>query len=186
MDEKYSTDIINKISPIRNTNGKYVVDIEKVFKDLLLVRDSLSKIFKSEYANAKPSTQYEELFTTDSKTTLVTINDCAQRYRALLNSILRFTVEATWLLNDINKKKDDEEGMRLKLKIADQNGRIKELEKHILCEKGTVMFIDLKEMELVKEGTSKCKDMEKTKAIQGLITDINGKTGLLQNMIESA
>ena len=188
MDPQYSDDIMTKVSPIRVGNGRYVVDIEKVFKDFLLVRDSLSKIFKTDPTLYKPSSQYEELFAADCKTALTSINDLSQRYRALLNGILRFAVEASWLLDDLIKKKPaEEEAMRLKLRIADLNGRLKELEKHMLMSsKGHILFIDLREMEIVKEGIAACKDSERTKQIVSSIDDINARTAQLKSMIETA
>ena len=46
MDSDYEKDIISKISPIRNQEGKYVVDVEKVVRDLLLVKQALYSVFQ--------------------------------------------------------------------------------------------------------------------------------------------
>jgi hypothetical protein len=52
MDAEYEKNVLSKVSPIRNSNGKYVVDIEKVFSDLLLVKDALTAVFhKSSKSN---------------------------------------------------------------------------------------------------------------------------------------
>jgi hypothetical protein len=46
MDSEYENDIITKITPIKNASGRYVVDIEKVLKDLAMVKDALFAIFQ--------------------------------------------------------------------------------------------------------------------------------------------
>ena len=136
LESESEPNILTKITPIMNNKGKYMVDIEKVVSDLLLVKDALYSILQqagestTRALEGTSCTILEEL--TKAKDTIKqnTTNNIAKHYRVLLNTILRFAVEATWVINDGLKNgkkymgKENEEVLRLKLLNAELNEKL--------------------------------------------------------------
>lgn len=158
MDAGYEKNILTKISPIKNSNGKYVVDIEKVVRDLLLVKEALYSVFQkaskhsfglSWFVDTETGTMrslegthctiLEELTKTQAGSTQSAIDNIAKHYRILLNTILRFAVEAAWLVSERggsmgrSKREDleNEEVMKLKLTNAELNERLTDAHQEI-------------------------------------------------------
>lgn len=133
MDQDYEKNILNKISPIRNNNGKYVVDVEKVVRDLLLVKEALYSVFhKGSNPEEKEDTNLAILneltrIQTMNESTQSAIDGIAKQYRILLNTILRYAVEAAWVVGQENNGEkgvsnmavEQEEVLRLKLIISE-------------------------------------------------------------------
>jgi len=151
MDAEYEKNILTKISPIRNNNGKYVVDVEKVVRDLLLVKEALYSVFQKSTSfienkslEGTSCTILEELgkATTESIPQENIIDNISKHYRILLNTILRFAVEAAWVVKEEaktgGKKKatdmENEEMLRLKLTNAELCEKLADAEQE-LCEK---------------------------------------------------
>lgn len=151
MDEGYEKNVLTKICPIRNSNGKYVVDIEKVVRDLLLVKESLYSVF------IKANCQVNQPFNSDctilaelsklqtaSSVTEIALDNIAREYRNLLNVILRFAVEAAWVVRGGQAKDskgtvvvEQDEFLKLKLMNADLKEQLSNIskEKHALLKK---------------------------------------------------
>eukprot|EP00826_Nyctotherus_ovalis_P063997 TRINITY_DN9381_c0_g3_i1.p1 TRINITY_DN9381_c0_g3~~TRINITY_DN9381_c0_g3_i1.p1 ORF type:complete len:286 (-),score=107.59 TRINITY_DN9381_c0_g3_i1:73-930(-) len=129
------SNILTKITPVMNGKGKYMVDIEKVVSDLLLIRDALYSVFQqagegtARALEGTSCTILEELTKAKETMKASSINNVAKHYRVLLNTILRFAVEATWVINGGLKKKhsdSNEELLRLKLLNAELNEKLAE------------------------------------------------------------
>eukprot|EP00826_Nyctotherus_ovalis_P007634 TRINITY_DN11939_c0_g2_i1.p1 TRINITY_DN11939_c0_g2~~TRINITY_DN11939_c0_g2_i1.p1 ORF type:complete len:312 (-),score=79.43 TRINITY_DN11939_c0_g2_i1:93-1028(-) len=95
----------------KKTNGKCMIEIEKAVNDLALIKDSLHAAFQGIDTVADELNREEE----------ENVEDAASRYRILLNTILRFTVEATWMLKngppDNQKQKEPENEELVKMKL---------------------------------------------------------------------
>ena len=116
-----------------------------------------------------------------------TVSDLAQRYRVLLNSILRFGVEASRLFQEmITQPEGDDNILRLKLKNAELSSKQQELEKMLLsASKGLILIVDLKEMKAVKElYQASLKEHNEIKdKVDTLISEISSKTNELQQLL---
>lgn len=95
----------------KSTSGKCAIDIEKAVNDLALIKDSFRAAFQG------IDTVADELNREEGENA----EDAASRYRILLNTILRFTVEAAWILKNRlpdslkQKEPENEELVRMKL-----------------------------------------------------------------------
>ena len=149
MDEGYEKNVLTKICPIRNSHGKYVVDIEKVARDLLLVKESLYSVFikancpvnQSFNSDCTILTELSKLQTAGTDTERA-LDNIAREYRNLLNVILRFAVEAAWVVRGGQNKDskssmvvEQEEFLKLKLINAD----LKEQLSNIIKEKNALL-----------------------------------------------
>ena len=97
----------------KSIGGKCMVEMEKVISDLQLIKDSLYSVFQG--IENLDDTIINEL----NKEQGEYLEDAANRYRILLNTILRFIVEVTWIMkNKSNSKQiesENEELVRMKL-----------------------------------------------------------------------
>ena len=127
----YEKSIVTRVYPVMNPNGKYVVNLEKVVKDLLLIRNSLQSIFRgnNKLLEGSNCTILEEL--NNPQDIRPTIEDIAKQYRVLLNTILRFAVEATWIVRDKIGCGKSEEVLGLKLANAELREKLAEAEEEI-------------------------------------------------------
>lgn len=134
MDPIYERNILKKISPIKNSRGKYVVDLEKVLRDLILVKESLYSIFNNteklfKGTNCKILEEFSRAQREGNISERI-LGNIANQYRILLNTIMRFSVEARWLMKEkihkgkLNKMEVNENEELMKLKLM--NNELKE------------------------------------------------------------
>jgi len=153
LEEQYKKQIAHKVEdeciddvlcPIMNSDGKYVVDLEKVVSDLMLVKDTLYSVFsKSDKSNLKSlqgtnCTILKKLSKSKESGLKVAkrLDSVVKQYRVLLNTILRFAIETTWVIKNglTNNRKHDtenEELLKLRLMNIELNDRVANLEQKL-------------------------------------------------------
>ena len=143
MDSECENYILRKISPIKNKSGKCVIDLEEVFRDLLLVKKSLYSVFNKIDKNESKYKILEEFsrVQAEGEVSEDLLDNIANQYRVLLNNILRFHLEVKQLISEQIQSKhsnDNKELLRLRLEKAELEEKLREQNRRL------ALFVDEK------------------------------------------